>query len=152
MADNKSSPSDGGDAVQDQLLNEPVEQSTSKRAEAVSPAAKFTAKHLMRRCPYTVAFDYIDTSLWGIPTPEDADETHATTWVAKTVHDYHKVERSTLKSLKTVLRRHGVYTGNNRARVADSLFNLLGGENPPEWDPVEFQATKFDERSEAYQR
>ncbi|KAI1669681.1 hypothetical protein L13192_07140 [Pyrenophora tritici-repentis] len=34
----------------------------------------------------------------------------------------------------------------------DSLFNLLGGENPPEWDPVEFKNAKFDERSEAYQR
>ena len=89
MADNESSSSDSDDAVQKQLLNEPAEQSTGERAEAVSPAAKFTAEHLMRRCPYTVAFNYINTSLWGIPTPEDADEIHATTWVAKTVHDYY---------------------------------------------------------------
>jgi hypothetical protein len=43
----------------------------------------------MRNCPYTVAFDFIDTSLWDVPVPEDADATHVTTWVAKTVHDYH---------------------------------------------------------------
>ncbi|KAG9379348.1 hypothetical protein A1F94_009704 [Pyrenophora tritici-repentis] len=72
----------------------------------------------------------ISTHLWGVPAPEDADETHATTWVAKAIHDYHvgmewderlyfdyqwdfegwtrelfqKVERTTLRSLKTVLR------------------------------------------------
>ena len=132
----------------------------------------------MEDCPYTVALQVIDTSLWNVPTPEDADETHATTWVAKAVHDYHggmdwderlyfnyqwdcegwtrelfyKVERTTLRALKTVLRHRGVYTGKFRARVADSLFNLLGGENAPEWDLVEFKAEKFDERSEAYKR
>ena len=178
MAGSQSNSGDTDADVQEQLLNAPSERSTSKRSEAASPWAKFTAEHLMRHCPYTVAFDCIDTSLWGIPAPEDADETHATTWVAKTVHDYHvgmawdetlyfdyqwdfegwtrelfrKVERNTLRSLKTVLRYRGVYTGNLRARVVDSLFDLLGGENPPEWDPVEFKVTKFDERSEAYQR
>ncbi|KAI1521713.1 repeatdomain containing protein, partial [Pyrenophora tritici-repentis] len=178
MADSESNSSNIDVAVQEQLLNAPSERNISKRLEAASLWAKFTAEHLMRHCPYTVAFDCINTSLWGIPAPEDADETHATTWVAKTVHDYHvgmawdetlyfdyqwdfegwtrelfqKVERNTLRSLKTVLRYRGVYTGNLRARVVDSLFDLLGGENPPEWDPVEFKVTKFDERSEAYQR
>jgi hypothetical protein len=65
---------------------------------------------------------------------------------------FQKVERNTLRSLKTVLRHRGVYTGNLRARVVDSLFNLRGGENPPEWDPVEFRAARVDKRSEAYQR
>ncbi|KAI2482480.1 hypothetical protein Ptr902_06861 [Pyrenophora tritici-repentis] len=178
MVDNSSNSSNADIAVQEQLLNAPSERSASERAEATSLVAKFTAEHLMRHCPYTVAFEYIDTSLWGIPAPEDADETHATTWVAKTVRDYHvgtawdealyfdyqwefegwtkelfqRVDRNTLKSLKAVLRHRGVYTGNICARVADSLFNLLGGENPPEWDPVEFKNAKFDERSEAYQR
>jgi hypothetical protein len=43
----------------------------------------------MRDCLYTVALDSIDTSLWDVPVPEDADETHATTWVAKMIYDYH---------------------------------------------------------------
>ena len=175
MADNESNSSNIDVAAQEQLINAPSERSMS---ETISLAAKFTAEHLMRHCPYTVAFEYIDTSLWGIPVPEDADKKHVTTWVAKAIRDYHegtewdealyfdyqwefegwtrelfqKVDRNTLKSLKTILRHRGVYTGNLRSRVADSLFNLLGGENPPEWDPVEFQATKFDERSEAYKR
>ncbi|KAF7451466.1 PAT1 domain containing protein [Pyrenophora tritici-repentis] len=178
MAGSQSNSGDTDADVQEQLLNYPSERNTSKRAETISPGAKFTAEHLMRHCPYTVTFDYINPSLWGVPAPEDADETHATTWVAKAIHDYHvgmewderlyfdyqwdfegwtrelfqKVERTTLRSLKTVLRYRGVYTGKFRARVADSLFNLLGGENAPEWDPAEFKAEKFDERSEAYQR
>jgi hypothetical protein len=85
MANNQSNSSDVDIAVQEQLLNAPSERSTSERAEAVSPWAKFTGEHLMRHCPYTVAFDCIDTSLWGVPAPEDADGTHAKTWVAKTV-------------------------------------------------------------------
>ncbi|KAI1684611.1 hypothetical protein KJE20_04895 [Pyrenophora tritici-repentis] len=178
MAGSQSNSGDTDADVQEQLLNYPSERNTSKRAETISPGAKFTAEHLMRHCPYTVTFDYTNPSLWGVPAPEDADETHATTWVAKAIHDYHvgmewderlyfdyqwdfegwtrelfqKVERTTLRSLKTVLRYRGVYTGKFRARVADSLFNLLGGENAPEWDPAEFKAEKFDERSEAYQR
>ena len=43
-----------------------------------------------------------------------------------------KVDRNTLKSLKTVLRYRGIYTGNNRARVADSMYKTLAMENPPE--------------------
>ncbi|KAI1675845.1 PAT1 domain containing protein [Pyrenophora tritici-repentis] len=178
MAGSQSNSGDTDADVQEQLLNAPSERNISKRSEAASLWAKFTAEHLMRHCPYTVTFDYINPSLWGVPAPEDADETHATTWVAKAIHDYHvgmewderlyfdyqwdfegwtrelfqKVERTTLRSLKTVLRYRGVYTGKFRARVADSLFNLLGGENAPEWDPAEFKAEKFDERSEAYQR
>ncbi|KAI1675580.1 hypothetical protein L13192_02327 [Pyrenophora tritici-repentis] len=178
MAGSQSNSGDTDADVQEQLLNAPSERNISKRLEAASLWAKFTAEHLMRHCPYTVTFDYINPSLWGVPAPEDADETHATTWVAKAIHDYHvgmewderlyfdyqwdfegwtrelfqKVERTTLRSLKTVLRYRGVYTGKFRARVADSLFNLLGGENAPEWDPAEFKAEKFDERSEAYQR
>jgi hypothetical protein len=89
MADNESSSSDGDDAVQDQLLNEPSEHDTSERGKATSRWAKFTAKYLMRDCPYTVALDSIDTSLWDVPVPEDANETHATTWVTKIVHDYY---------------------------------------------------------------
>jgi hypothetical protein len=178
MADNESSSGDSDDAVQKQLLNEPVEQSTSERAEAVTPAAKFTAEHLMRHCPYTVAFEYIDTSLWGIPAPEDADETHATTWVAKIVHDYNvamvwdndlfgdyledfegwtkdmflKVERNTLRSLKTVLRHRGVYTGNNRAKIVDSLHSMVDMKDALEWDLADFRTMDFDRRSKAYKR
>jgi hypothetical protein len=132
----------------------------------------------MRDCPYTVALDVINTSLWDVPAAEDADETHATTWVAKMVHDYNgamvwdhelfddykvdfegwtrdmflKVDRNTLKSLKTVLRHRGIYTGNNRARVVDSMYKTLAMENSPEWDPVEFKAMEFDHRSRAYKR
>ncbi|KAG9388347.1 hypothetical protein A1F94_001239 [Pyrenophora tritici-repentis] len=104
----------------------------------------------------------ISTHLWGVPAPEDADETHATTWVAKAIHDYHVGmewdERLyfdyqwDFEGWTRELFQKGVYTGKFRARVADSLFNLLGGENAPEWDPAEFKAEKFDERSEAYQR
>ena len=89
MADNESSSSDENAAVQDQLLNEPSEHGTSERGKAASLGAKFTAKHLMRHCPYIVGLDFIDTSLWDVPAPADADETHATTWVAKMVHDYY---------------------------------------------------------------
>jgi hypothetical protein len=88
MADNESSSSDGDDAVQDQLLNEPLEHGTSERGKATSRWAKFTAQYLMGDCPYTVTLDDINTSLWDVPVPEDADETHATTWVAKMIHDY----------------------------------------------------------------
>lgn len=63
-----------------------------------------------------------------------------------------KVERNTLRSLKTVLRNRGVYTGNNQARIADSLCSILGIEDPLAWDPVEFQAMDFDQRSKAYRR
>ncbi|KAG9385159.1 hypothetical protein A1F94_004706 [Pyrenophora tritici-repentis] len=91
MAGSQSNSGDTDADVQEQLLNYPSERNTSKRAETISPGAKFTAEHLMRHCPYTVTFDYINPSLWG-------------------------------------------------------------GENAPEWDPAEFKAEKFDERSEAYQR
>jgi hypothetical protein len=177
MADNQSSLSDTN-AAQDQPTSDLSERSRSESGEAASLWTKFTAEQLMEDCPYTVAFKFINTSLWDVPATEDADIIHATTWVAKTVHDYHvgmawdetlyfdyqwdfegwtrelfqKVERNTLRSLKTVLRHRGVYTGNIRARVADSLFKLLGGENPPEWDHAEFQATDFDTRSKAYKR
>ncbi|KAF2025957.1 hypothetical protein EK21DRAFT_103537 [Setomelanomma holmii] len=97
-------------------------------SSSIDVAAKYTAEELIEDSPHKVALMVINLSLWG------------------------KVERNTLKSLKTVMRHRGVYTGNIRARVADSMFNLLGGENSPEWDPAEFKATKFDERSEAYQR
>jgi hypothetical protein len=63
-----------------------------------------------------------------------------------------KVKRTTLKSLKTVLRYRGIYTGNNRARVADSLYKTLAMDDIPEWDPAEFQAMTFDQRSKAYKR
>ncbi|KAF1934946.1 hypothetical protein EJ02DRAFT_389925 [Clathrospora elynae] len=132
----------------------------------------------MGNCPYAVAFETIDTSLWGVPAPADVNKAHATTWVAKTIHDYHlamvwddhlfddylgdfegwtkelflKVERGTLKSLKTVLRHRGVYTGSNRARIADSLYNMIATENALEWDPAEFQSMDFDSRSKAYKR
>jgi hypothetical protein len=43
-----------------------------------------------------------------------------------------KVDRNTLKSLKTVLRHRGIYTGNNRARVVDSMYKTLAMENSPE--------------------
>jgi hypothetical protein len=188
MADNQSNTSaaDAVDAVdaadaQNQLLNEPLEHSTSEGEEAPSLWAKFTAKYLMGDCPYTVALDVVNTSLWDVPVPEDANGTHATTWVAKMIHDYNvamvwddqlfddykvdfegwtrdlflKVERNTLKtlkSLKTALRHRGIYTGNNRARVADSLYKTLAMDNVPEWDPAEFQAMKFDHRSRAYER
>jgi hypothetical protein len=178
MADNESSSSDEDAAVQDQLLNEPSEHGTSERGKATSPWAKFTAKHLMRDCPYTVALDFIDTSLWDVPAPAGADKTHTTTWVAKMVRDYNvamvlddkifddfkvdfvnwtrdlflKVERNTLKALKTVLRHRGIYTGNNRARVVDSMYKTLAMENSPEWDPAEFEAMEFDHRSKAYER
>jgi hypothetical protein len=64
MADNQSNTSaaDAVDAVdaadaQNQLLNEPLEHSTSEGEEAPSLWAKFTAKYLMGDCPYTVALD-----------------------------------------------------------------------------------------------
>jgi hypothetical protein len=80
MADNQSSSSESDAAVhQDQPPNDPTEHSRSGRGEATSLWNKFTAEHLMRGCPYTVALDVIDTSLWDIPAPEDADATHATT-------------------------------------------------------------------------
>jgi hypothetical protein len=179
MADNQSNTSaadavDAADA-QNQLLNEPSEHSTSEGEEAPSLWAKFTAKYLMGDCPYTVALDVVNTSLWDVPVPEDANET---TWVAKMIQDHNvamvwddqlfddykvdfegwtrdlflKVERNTLKSLKTALRHRGIYTGNNRARVADSLYKTLAMDNVPEWDPAEFQAMKFDHRSRAYER
>ena len=138
------------------------ESSSSKKATSVW--AKFTAKHLMRNCPYPVALDFIDTSLWDVPALTDADETHATTWVAKMIDEYSgamvwddqlfddfkvdfegwtkdtflKVERNTLRSLKTVLRNRGIYTGKNRATVVNSMYKTLAMDNPPEWDPVEF--------------
>lgn len=178
MADNESNSSNIDNAVQEQLLSDPPESSTSERGETISIWVKFTAEELMEDCPYTVALKVIDTSLWDVPPTEDADATHVTTWVAKMVHDYNvamvwdnylfddylgdfegwtkemflKVERYTLKSLKTVLQHRGVYTGNNRARVADSLFKLLGEENSPKWDPADFQAMDFDRRSKAYKR
>jgi hypothetical protein len=43
----------------------------------------------MRGCLYTVALDVINTSLWDVPAPQDAEETHVTTWVAKTVYDHY---------------------------------------------------------------
>ena len=118
---------------------------------------KFTAEHLMRDCPYTVGLNVINTSLWDIPALEDADKTHATTWVAKIVHDYYvtitcdnelfdnfkidfedwtkdmflRVKRNTLKALKTVLRYKGIYTGNNRARVVNSVYKTLAIDNSP---------------------
>jgi hypothetical protein len=79
MADNQSSPSDTDAAVQDQLLNEPSEHSTSEQGEATSLWAKFTAEELMEDCPYTVALKVINTALWDIPAPADTDKTHATT-------------------------------------------------------------------------
>ncbi|KAE8822073.1 hypothetical protein HRS9139_10475 [Pyrenophora teres f. teres] len=178
MADSESNSSNIDVAVQEQLLNEPSEHSTSEREIAPSLWAKFTAKYLMGECPYTVALDVINTSLWDVPVTEDANEAHATTWVAKMIHDYNlamvwddqlfddykvdfegwtrdlflKVDRNTLKSLKTVLRYRGIYTGNNRARVADSLYKTLAMDDIPKWDPAEFQAMTFDHRSKAYQR
>jgi hypothetical protein len=79
MADSESNSSSIDVAAQEQLLNPLSERSTIERAEPTSRWARFTAEHLMRHCPYKVAFDSIDTSLWDIPAPEDADETHATT-------------------------------------------------------------------------
>ncbi|KAF1941074.1 hypothetical protein EJ02DRAFT_493290 [Clathrospora elynae] len=159
MADNQSSSSssaaDAADA-QEQLLGDTLEHGSSEHGEAASPWARYTAKHLMGNCPYAVALERIDTSLWGIPAPADASKAHATTWVAKTIHDYHlamvwdnhlfddylgdfegwtkemflKVERGRLKSLKTVLWHRGVYTGNNCARIANSLYSC---EGPSDW-------------------
>ena len=132
----------------------------------------------MEDCPYSVALKVIDTSLWDIPATVDSSAEHATTWVAKAIHDYNvsmawdddlfadykwdfedwtkemfgKVERTTLRSLKSILRHRGVYTGNNHARLADSLYSLLGKDEPLVWDPTEFQATHFDKRSRAYER
>jgi hypothetical protein len=40
-----------------------------------------------------------------------------------------KVERYTLKSLKTVLRHRGVYTGNNWAKIVDSQYNVVDIED-----------------------
>jgi hypothetical protein len=90
MVDNQSDTNaeDATDA-QHQLLNELSEHSPSVREGPPSIWAKFTADHLMRDCPYTVGLNVINTSLWDVPALEDADETHATTWVAKIVHDYY---------------------------------------------------------------
>ncbi|KAF7444144.1 hypothetical protein A1F99_122180 [Pyrenophora tritici-repentis] len=172
MADNQSEISSADSAeAQNQLQNEQSEHLSD------SPWAKFTAEQLMENCPYTVALKVINTALWGVPAPADANETHATTWVAKAIHDYNvsmawdddlfidykwdfegwtkelfsKVERGTLRSLKSVLRHRGVYTGNNHARVADSLYNILGIENTLEWEPAEFRAMKFDQHTQSIQ-
>jgi hypothetical protein len=61
-----------------------------------------------------------------------------------------KVDRNTLKSLKTVLRYRGIYTSNNRAGVADSLYKTLAMDNTPKWDPAEFKVIEFDHRSRAF--
>jgi hypothetical protein len=63
-----------------------------------------------------------------------------------------KVERYTLKSLKTVLQHRGVCTGNNRAKIVDSLYSMMDMENAPKWDPTDFQTMDFDRRSRAYKR
>ena len=179
MADNQGNPSTAGTAnAQDQSVDNSSEHSSSERGEATSPWAKFTAEQLMGDCPYPVAIGLINTSLWGVPVLPDTTEAHATTWVAKTIHDYNiamvwddflfddylmdfegwtkdmflKVERTTLKSLKAVLRRRGVYTGKNRANVVDSFCKMLAMEVTPEWDHAEFQAMEFDNRSKAYRR
>jgi hypothetical protein len=65
---------------------------------------------------------------------------------------FSKVERITLRSLKSVLRHRGVYTGKNHAKITDSFLKILKMENLPEWDPAEFQAMEFDNRSKAYKR
>ncbi|KAF1934569.1 hypothetical protein EJ02DRAFT_490999 [Clathrospora elynae] len=166
MADNKSSSSssaaNAADA-QDQLLENQSEHDLSEQEQAVSLYAKYTAKQLMEDCPYVVALKTIDTSLWGVPAPADASEAHATTWVAKTIHDYHLAmvwdnhlfddylgdfEGWTKEMFLKVER--GVYTGSNRARIADSLYNMIATENALEWDPAEFQSMDFDSRSKAY--
>ena len=91
MADDQSSNSaaDAADA-QNQLLDNQSDNgsSSSERGKPTSLWAKFTAEHLIGDCPYKVALDTIDTSLWGIPALPDSSERHATTWVAKTIHDY----------------------------------------------------------------
>ncbi|KAG9388974.1 hypothetical protein A1F94_001867 [Pyrenophora tritici-repentis] len=143
MAGSQSNSGDTDADVQEQLLNYPSERNTSKRAETISPGAKFTAEHLMRHCPYTVTFDYINPSLWAIHDYHVGME-----WDERLYFDY----QWDFEGWTRELFQKGVYTGKFRARVADSLFNLLGGENAPEWDPAEFKAEKFDERSEAYQR
>ncbi|KAG9384787.1 hypothetical protein A1F94_004334 [Pyrenophora tritici-repentis] len=111
MAGSQSNSGDTDADVQEQLLNYPSERNTSKRAETISPGAKFTAEHLMRHCPYTVTFDYINPSLWAIHDYHVGME-----WDERLYFDYQwdfegwtrelfqKVERTTLRSLKTVLR------------------------------------------------
>ncbi|KAF1972350.1 hypothetical protein BU23DRAFT_468015, partial [Bimuria novae-zelandiae CBS 107.79] len=64
------------------------EHGLSKRQEAASRWAKYTAKYLMGDCLYPVALESVNTSLWDVPVPTDADEMHATTWVAKIIRDY----------------------------------------------------------------
>ncbi|KAF1936906.1 hypothetical protein EJ02DRAFT_447775 [Clathrospora elynae] len=119
----------------------------------------------MGNCPYAVALETIDTSLWGVPATKDASEAHATTWVAKTIHDYHLAMvwdnhlfddylgdfEGWTKELFLKVER-GVYTGSNRARIANSLYNMIATENALEWDPAEFQSMDFDSRSKAYKQ
>ncbi|KAF1964084.1 hypothetical protein BU23DRAFT_585750 [Bimuria novae-zelandiae CBS 107.79] len=135
-----------------------LEYGLSKRQEAASRWAKYTIKYLMGDYPYLVALESVNTSLWDVPILIDVDEMHAITWVTKIIRDYnikelfYKVNRNTLKSLKMVLRHREVYTGNNRARLTNSLYNLSTLKNTPEWDPVEFKAIIFDQRLRAYKR
>ncbi|KAI1518006.1 hypothetical protein KJE20_02349 [Pyrenophora tritici-repentis] len=70
MADNQSEISSADSAeAQNQLQNEQSEHLSD------SPWAKFTAEQLMENCPYTVALKVINTALWGVPAPADANET-----------------------------------------------------------------------------
>ncbi|KAK1916424.1 hypothetical protein P3342_004243 [Pyrenophora teres f. teres] len=87
MADSESNSSNIDVAVQEQLLNEPSEHSTSEREIAPSLWAKFTAKYLMETVR-TQSRSMSSTHLWDVPVTEDANEAHATTWVAKMIHDY----------------------------------------------------------------
>ena len=45
----------------------------------------------MEDCLYTVALKVINTSLQDVPILEDANETHATTQVAKIIYNYNTV-------------------------------------------------------------
>ena len=42
-----------------------------------------------------------------------------------------KVKQNTLKALKTVLQYKGIYTGNNCARVVNSVYKTLAIDNSP---------------------
>ena len=118
----------------------------------------------MGDCLYTVALEVINTSLQDKPALEDADKTHATTQVAKIIYNYYviitcnnklfnnfkvdfkdqtkdmflKVKQNTLKALKTVLQYKRIYTGNNCARVVNSVYKTLAIDNSPKQDPTEF--------------
>ena len=147
----------------------------------MAPRSTKTVEELMKTSQISDRYwNEVDASIWyNEPSLEETNEIALTTYTARKITDYtdsedmqgptllaafkedfedwnearfNLVHKEYRRSLRLLLRKRGIYTGNLLGKIAPQLSQLLDIEDLPEWheiDPKDFMRMRFDEETYA---